>query len=208
MSLVDLSCKSFVEELASTAPFPGGGGACAYAGALGAALGAMAGNISYPKLKAKDSEKEKELNQLLKDLKELQEEFICLIDEDAKAFEPLSKAYKIPKEDKNKEKIMLNATLTALLPPMKIMRASCRAIELLEKMYTSCSKMLISDVACGSLLCMAALEAASMNVFINTGTLTDIDKKKEFEEEADKMLNNYLLRARELSKAIKNELRS
>lgn len=208
MSLVDLSCESFVKELSSTAPFPGGGGAAAYVGALGAALGAMAGNISYPKLKAKDSEKGKVLEELLTDLKGLQEEFIRLIDEDAKAFEPLSKAYKIPKEDETREKIMLEATLTAVLPPIQMMRASCRAIELLEKMYGSCSKMLISDVGCGSLLCMAALESASMNVFINTKTLTDTDKKRELEEEADKMLNDYLPKARELSDTIIKQLRS
>lgn len=206
MSLVSLSCKDFVEKLSSAAPFPGGGGAAAYAGALGTALGTMAGNISCSKKQT--DENRKILDELLTGLKRLQEEFLQLIDEDAKAFEPLSKAYKIPKDNENRETILLEATLTAVLPPIKMMRAGCRVIELLENLCEVCNRMLLSDVGCGSLLCVSAIEAAAMNVFINTKTLVDINKKKELNEEADRILNEYIPRGRKLSAYVLSQLRS
>ena len=44
--LIHQSCREFSEALASKAPVPGGGGAAALIGALAAALGSMAVNLS------------------------------------------------------------------------------------------------------------------------------------------------------------------
>ena len=49
MQLSELRCDEFTEKLASGAPVPGGGGAAALMGALGAALCAMAGNLTVGK---------------------------------------------------------------------------------------------------------------------------------------------------------------
>ena len=56
--MLDKSCNQFLDELASKAPVPGGGGACAYAGALGMALGSMVGNLTVGKKKYKDVEED------------------------------------------------------------------------------------------------------------------------------------------------------
>lgn len=205
MDLIDLSCRDFIKELSSTAPFPGGGGAAALAGAIGVALGAMAGGLSSVRIK--EEERRMRIEDLLIRLQALQQEFLSLVDEDAKAFEPLSKAYKIPKEDKNRELILTKASLNAAIPPMLMMRACCKGVELLEELSSVCSRLLISDVGCGCYLLICAMKSASLNVFINTGSLKDLMKKEELEDETDMMLQEYIPRAEVLADGIMKELR-
>ena len=56
MELVNLTCKEFVDKLSKKDPVPGGGGASALAGALGAALGNMVGALTVGKKKYADVE--------------------------------------------------------------------------------------------------------------------------------------------------------
>ncbi len=51
MELINLSCEGFLEELASKAAAPGGGGASALVGAAGVALGSMVGSLTVGKKK-------------------------------------------------------------------------------------------------------------------------------------------------------------
>ena len=76
-----------------------------------------------------------------------------------------------------------------------MMRQIAKAIELLEEMGEKGSRMLLSDVGCGALLCRAALEAASLNVFVNTKTLADRAFAESVEAECDALLAEYGPRA-------------
>ena len=107
---------------------------------------------------------------------------------DAEAFEPLSKAYGIPKEDPTRDQVLEEATVNALEAPMEMMRQIAKAIELLEELKVKGSKMLISDVACGAVMSAAAMRAAALNVFINTKSLQDRDLAAKLEAEADELL--------------------
>ena len=55
---LDIAIKDFVSELSSKAPVPGGGGASALAGALGAALGNMVCSLTVGKKKYRDVEED------------------------------------------------------------------------------------------------------------------------------------------------------
>ena len=85
------SCEKFVEVLASKAPIPGGGSASALVGAIGIALGNMVGSLTIGKPKYSDVETE--IHCLKKKANELQTNLLQLINEDAKVFETLAKAY-------------------------------------------------------------------------------------------------------------------
>ncbi len=125
MDMLNNSLEQFSAKLASAAPTPGGGGAAALAGALAVALGNMVGSLTVGKKKYADVEDRiKELNAASE---ELRGKLLAQMDEDAKAFEPLSKAYGIPKDAPGRDEELERCLHAAAEPPMNILRLSlCR----------------------------------------------------------------------------------
>lgn len=191
--LTKLSCEEFSSVLAAKQPVPGGGGAAAYVGALGVALGAMVGN--YTSGKKRYAAYQGDVERMIATAEEIRTRLVALVDADADAFYPLSQAYAIPKEDPTRADVLEAATKGALAGPLEMMRQIARAIELLEEMGEKGSRMLISDVGCGALLCRAALEAASLNVFVNTKSLADRGYAASVEAECDALLAEWCPRA-------------
>ena len=191
--LTDLSCGEFAAVLAAKEAVPGGGGAAALVGALGVALCSMVGNFTSGKKTYADVEDD--VRRMLGEAEDVRERLLGLVQEDAEAFSPLSQAYAIPREDPARAATLEEATKGACVAPVEMMRQVCHAIELLEEMGEKGSRMLLSDVACGALLCKAALEAASVNVFVNTKTLADRAYAEHVEAECDAMLDEYVPRA-------------
>ena len=111
------------------------------------------------------------------------------------AFEPLSKAYGIPKEDPTRDEVMENALKVACDVPMDIMRTVARAIDVHEKMGKIGSALAISDVGVGVVCCKAALKGASLNVFINTKSMKNRDVAQAYEAEANELLETYCAKA-------------
>lgn len=190
---IDISCREFVDVLASKAPVPGGGGASALVGAIGMALGSMTGALTVGKEKYKDVESE--VLEILAQAEELQARLLSLVDEDARAFEPLSQAYGLPstteEEKEHKTRVMEKCLHDACEVPLQIMRACCEAIELHSRLAKIGTAIAISDVGCGAVCCKAALRAASLNVFVNTRLMKDTDYARECEDEANQMLAVY-----------------
>ena len=191
--LTERSCASFAEVLAARESVPGGGGAAALVGALGVALGSMVGNFTTGKKRYADVEDD--IRRMLADGEAIRLTLLELVEEDAAAFYPLSQAYGIPKEDPARAQVLEDATKNACAAPVEMMRQIAKAIELLEEMGEKGSRMLLSDVGCGALLCRAALEAASLNVFVNTKTLADRAFAESVEAECDALLAEYGPRA-------------
>ena len=73
---------------------------------------------------------------------------------------------------------------------------------LLEEMLEKSSRLLITDVGCGALLCKAAMESAALNVFINTASLTDRETARQMEQQVDKAIQTYLPLADKISAAV------
>ena len=161
MDMTMESCRTFVEVLASNAPAPGGGGAAALVGAIGTALGNMVGSLTVGKKKYADVEAE--IIALKAKCDALQTELLNQVEADDKGFVPLAKAYGIPTDDPNRDKIL----------------------------------------GCGAVCCKAALQAASLNVFINTKSLKNREVAEEMNAKANGMLTKYCALADEIFNTVK-----
>lgn len=203
--LTERTCAEFAAVLAAKEAVPGGGGAAALVGALGVALGSMVGNFTTGKKRFADVEDD--IQRMLADGEAIRERLIELVEDDAAAFLPLSQAYAIPRDDPRRAQVLEEATKGACAAPVEMMRQIASAIELLEEMGQKGSKMLLSDVGCGALLCRAALEAASMNVFVNTKTLSDRAFAEATEAECDDLLKAYVPRAEAVADAVMEHIR-
>lgn len=194
---MDLTCREFVDVLASSAPAPGGGGAAAFVGAIGMALGNMVGSLTVGKKKYADVEAD--IIELKRASDALQKRLLDLVAADARAFEPLSKAYGLPKETEeekaHKAEVMEKCLHDACEIPLNIMRACCDAIDLHEQFAAKGAAIAISDVGCGVVCCKAALQAASLNVFINTKSMANREYADKCNAEAHSMMNTYLPKA-------------
>jgi methenyltetrahydrofolate cyclohydrolase len=197
MDFSDHSVRDFVAELSSKAAVPGGGGASALAGALGAALGGMVGNLTLGKKKYEAVRGDIEI--ILAKASALRDDLVSLIQEDALVFEPLSKAYGLPKDSewqKLERDTVLEAALRAACGvPLRIMEKSLEAIALHEELAEKGSRIAVSDVGVGVQLCKAALMGASLNVYINTGLMMDRPYAASTNAKADGLLESGTRRA-------------
>jgi formiminotetrahydrofolate cyclodeaminase len=209
MGLVEKSCVDFVTVLASKEPVPGGGGASAMVGAIGAALGNMVGSLTTGKKKYADVEAD--IIRLKKDSDRLQREFLALVQKDAEAFAPLARAYGMPRETEaekaEKIRVMEGALREACGVPMEIMRKCGEAIRVIEEFAAKGSSLAISDAGVGVLFCKAALSGASLNVFINTAAMTDRAYAEDINRQANALLAEYEPLADVIFKSVKDKLK-
>lgn len=184
------SCEEFISVLASSAPVPGGGGASALVGAIGTALGNMVGSLTVGKKKYADVQDE--ILELKARSDKLQEKLLMMVEKDAEVFEPLSKAYGLPsgtdEEKAEKERVMETVLKAASEAPFGIMELCMEAIDIVSRFSEIGSKIAISDAGCAAACCRAALNAASLNVFINTKLMKDRELADDMNFKADKLL--------------------
>lgn len=195
--MLDSSAAQFISAVSSKEPVPGGGGASAYVGALGMALGLMVGNLTVGKKKYQNVEADifANMEKGQKMIERLQE----LVKEDAEAFYPLSQAYGLPKtteeEIKIKEDTLQKALVKATLVPLEIARTCARVIDLHEELAEKGSRIAISDVGVGVILAKAALQGAKLNVLINTRIMKDQKLKEKVEAELEELVRVYTAKA-------------
>ena len=179
----------FVDALASDAAVPGGGGGAAYAGALAAALGAMVGNITAGKPKFADVADD--MRASVVELDAARARLLELIDEDAEAFSRLAATWKLSRAT-GEEKAARHAEQAALVGacevPLRIMRVCAAVIESDEFLANNASKLVLSDVGASAILAKGALQAAALNVHINTNLMDDAAQAAAFNEECAQLL--------------------
>ena len=201
---MEKNIDKFLEALASSAPTPGGGGAAALCGALGIALGNMVGSLTLGKKKYADVQED--IEALNARAQALCADFVALIDADAEAFAPLSRAYSIPKDAPGRDEIMESALLRAAEPPLEIMRKCAEALDVIADYAAKGSALAISDAGCAAALCGAALQAAALNVRINTKSMKNRAAAEEIDAETDELLQKYSTIAQEIYKKVYGRL--
>ena len=205
---IELSCVDFTEKLSSKSPTPGGGGAAALAGALGAALCSMVGNLTIGKKKYAGVEEE--MKKLTDKVNGYRKEFLELVGKDAEVFEPLSKAYSLPKETEEekakKDEIMEKALNDACSVPIRIMEVCRGVIKLVGEFAEKGSVLAVSDAACAASLLKSAMQCASLNVYINTKSMKDRGAARKINDYAEEMLKESLPEAEQVFQKVSSGL--
>ena len=160
----------------------------------------MVGNLTLGKKKYADVQDE--IEEILKAAEKLQHELEDLIQKDAENFEPLAKAYGLPKstpeEKAYKEKVLEEALYQACQVPLEIMRKCVESIDLHARLEKIGNKLAISDVGVGVVFLKAALEGASLNVFINTKMMKNDAVRTKINEEAYQLIEEGRQKADEI----------
>ena len=167
----ELDLNNFTKELSSGAPVPGGGGASALMGAVSASLCSMVGNLTSGKKKY--AEYQQDIERIIAQAVELNEKMLSLIEKDAEAFEPLAKAYSIPKEEPGRDETLEKALYEAAMAPLEIVKCSAEVSALIKELVVKGSRLAISDVGVAASACEACAKGAAMNVYINTKLMKD-----------------------------------
>lgn len=185
----EMTVKEFTLRSSSKDPVPGGGGVSALAGALSASLAEMVTNLTIGKKKfLKYTE---ELNGLREEAASLREKLLECIERDAEAFEPLAKAYSLPKDSEGYRETMEACLQNAAEPPYAIMKYSARIIELDERLASVGSKIAVSDAAASVMLAHGALYGGYINVIVNTRLMHDREYAEQLNDRAKKLLDQY-----------------
>lgn len=175
MNPLQQSLGQFLDELASSAPTPGGGGAAAVMGATGAALLSMVANLTIGKKGLE--EVEAEMREILLESERLRAEMSAMLADDVEAFESLMASYKLPKET-DEHKAERSAAIQAALKgateaPLACARAAAAVVRLSRRTAEIGNKNVISDAGVGVLAAQASLRSAALNVYINAPSLKD-----------------------------------
>ena len=201
--------QDFINELASKAPTPGGGGASAYCGALATALASMVGNLTVGKKTY--AAVEDEVKEALAQLEEQRNKLIELIDKDAQVFDPLSRAYRLPRatseELVHKNKVMQQALVGATEVPLEIMEICAQVITTSKFLAHNGSRLALSDVGVAVLFAKAALKGASLNVYANASSMANEAQARSYIQQADCLIEEYGALADELYEYVIKEIR-
>ena len=209
LKYTNLSCSEFAERLASKDAVPGGGGASALAAALAAALSNMVGNLTVGKKKY--AAVEEELRGLMEKLEVLRKELLGLVEEDARSFEPLSKAYGLPKETEEqkqyKDEVMEKCLHDAAQVPLEIMRKIAEIVPMARTFADKGSVIAVSDAGVSAALCSAAMRSAALNVYINTKMMKDRAYAEELDAECGSLIEEYCAAADQVYADVSKRLR-
>jgi len=174
----EMNLNEFTAALSSGEPVPGGGGASALMGAQAAALCSMVSNLTSGKKKY--AEYQADIERILGCARALADDMLALIEKDAEAFEPLSKAYSIPKDTEGRDEILENALLEAAKAPLEIVLKARDIAKLIEELADKGSRLAISDVGVAASACEACAKGGAMNVYINTKLMKNREVAEDF----------------------------
>ena len=166
---------TFLDDLASGEPTPGGGSAAALAGALGAALATMVANLTVGRKRY--VEHDAQMQAVVQAGEALRSYLVDLVAEDAAAYEQVRAAYRLPRDTEQDNAVRHAAIQAAMqaasLTPLDTMRACVEALKLAEQVVAVGNVNASTDGAVGALLAHAGLQGAALNVRVNLSGIED-----------------------------------
>ncbi len=194
MKLTELTVQSFIEEVASKSPAPGGGSVSALASSMGVALTRMVGALSVhkKKFKALDEEIQTSFISIIESFEGINNQLTVLIDKDTEAFNLIMSAFKLPKETEEEKTFrkgkIEEGTLVAIKVPMEVATLCLEAVSNLDYIVTYGNKNTLSDIGVSALMLYAGLEGAILNVKINIPGLSDEQVRNTYLQDVQELL--------------------
>jgi methenyltetrahydrofolate cyclohydrolase len=197
--------EKFLDELASSAPTPGGGSAAAIMGAMGAALISMVCNVTLGK-KGQEAAAA-EMHAVRAESEQLRARLTAMVAEDVAAFDGLMAAYRLPKTS-DAEKTRRNEAIQLSLrgateTPLACARACAEVITLSQRAGEHGYAGVISDAGVGVLAANTALRSAALNVYINAPSLKD----RAFADGAVAEIESMLTKCAQITETVFTQVR-
>ncbi|MBX3464696.1 MAG: cyclodeaminase/cyclohydrolase family protein [Planctomycetes bacterium] len=173
--MIQQSFEQLIASLAAKTPTPGGGAAAAMTGCMGAALFLMV--VRFSRGKKANAAREEDLARVEALLEGHLGRMLPMAERDCRSFDLVSAAYGMPKEtDAQKalrEKAIQEAMVGAMVVPEEALCMVRDVFVAMEGVVDCIGKAIVSDLASGAALLLAAAEGAFLNVKINAAYLTN-----------------------------------
>jgi formiminotetrahydrofolate cyclodeaminase len=208
MSFSEKSLQTFLDNVASAEPAPGGGSVAALSGALGASLVAMVCRLTIAK---KGYEMvSAEMESILPRAEQLQRDLRDLMQADTDAYARVMDAYQLPKQTDAEKTARTRAIQDALKHasdiPLRVAELCVQVLELARPVAEKGNKNAASDGGVGALMAEAGLRGAALNVSINLGAITDELFVRRHRERVQKLLVEAEQRKREILQIVEGRM--
>ena len=202
------SLESYIDQLSSNSPTPGGGNVAALCGVLASSLGEMVCNLTAGKKKYLAVEGE--INELKEKLINYKNDFLILGQKDNEAFDKVMDAFKLPKEcDAEKtlrSQAIENATIAAADVPARVIALAREVLPILGTIAEKGNQNSVSDAGVAVSLLSAASEGAYLNVMINCSSLSNKTFGAELLKRSEIVYSEAQASAKEILDLIKSKL--
>lgn len=206
---LDTTVPAFLDALASNAPAPGGGGAAAVTGAMGAALVSMVCNLTIGRQRY--AQAENEMRELLDRAESLRAELQELAEDDVAAFNRLSAAYKLPRVTESDIAIRRDAIQASLKRatevPLRTARAAAAILPLCPPVAERGNQAAVSDIGVAALLAHAAVQSALLNVEINLRTIDDSLYTNQVRSEVARLTEHLGVEAEQVNQLVASKIK-
>jgi formiminotetrahydrofolate cyclodeaminase len=197
----DRTIRRFLEDLASSAPTPGGGTAAALAGAMGASLAEMVTALTLAR--EKYAAAHEAMRAIAAAAAAAREELLRLAREDAEAYDEVVAARRLPKgteaEKSAREERLSGAVRRAAEVPLHTARAAAGLLVSVPELAEKGNPNAASDSGAAAVLLEAAVQGALLNVAINLPGIPDPGLADQMRRETETLrLDSERLRDRVL----------
>src|SRR6266700_2741874 len=187
----DRPLQTYIDELASSQPTPGGGSASALGGAMGAALASMVARLTLNKPEYADVREQ--IEDLLQQTETIRARFQLLMQADIDVYGLLSKSYKMPRGS-DEERTVRSAAIqqalkSAALVPLEMVERSAQLVQCCQRIALIGNIQVLSDVATGTLFASSAGAGAAWMVRANLQSMKDEELVNELSDRLSTALN-------------------
>ena len=204
----DMTIQTFLDELASKASTPGGGGGAAVNGALGAALISMVANFTIGKKGYEDVHDE--FTNILNESEDLRAKLTDAIKDDVDVFNRVMAAYGMAKETDEEKRLRTDGIQAALKEatdvPLTCAKLCRQVIDLSESAAEKGNTNVISDAGVALLAGYAGLRSAALNVYINIGGIKDKEFADDRKQQLEALLDGVELFKENVYELVKSKL--